>query len=209
MTGAPPPWIGSAPDVVGPVSLLNWPVVAAGRRPRGPQRPFRHVRLEIDLAPDPAAPSPNVLLRPLEHALGELPVRERGSLAELARAVLHGFSAAGYQGVTSWKAGRIGSPARPDREAASPPRRVGEVLTDLSGRTDPSLGRARQFSARLRGTGDRRAVVVLRRIHRERRHSLTVDLSGTFQREEVHALVAALHRHLPVRSAVVTRAGRA
>lgn len=198
-TGAALP--GSAPGLIGPVSLVNWPL-AFSAPSRGRARPLRHVHLEIDLAPagPPSASVP--ILHEIEAALHERPVRESGSLFDLISGALRGLSSAGYHELLT---GRIDRRRRADPRTEGP-QHVRVFLEALQ--VGPAEGRTgRSFGATLRGDGDRRAELQLRWRHRERRHALSLDLFGTLDRAEVHGVVAGLRRHLPVTASTVTRVG--
>ncbi len=187
----------SAPGLSGSVSFVNWPMAAAGTKRRTPKRPFAHVRLEIDLkAPDLDAAEHSALRR-FEKILKERNVEEGGDLLRLAASTLHGFSAVGYSRVNHWEltpGGWLPLPGDPGGHGVEP---LGLLLKALESEEWKGFASAREFSVRLSGGGNR-ADLVVRRTHRERHHSMTVDLYGSVTTADVHALVGALRQRLPV-----------
>ena len=201
--GSEPPAI-SAPDLTGPVSILNWPVASGGKSRRRRPGPIRHAHLEVDLVPGTEIASSLPILRQLEDALREAEVHEMGSLVVLAGGALHGFSSAGYQYVDHWEV-RPGGWLPLHHLPRSPQAvGVGALLQAMRLKEWKTAEGAREFAARLRGGDGRRLEFVLRRIHRERRHSLSIDLHGSFPPQHLHDVVAALGRHLPVLHSNVT-----
>jgi len=194
----------SAPDLTGPISFLNWPVARTPGRGRKGHRALRHAHLEIDLVPGTEYSSRVPIVHAIEEAFREAEVQELGDLLTLTAGALLGFSAAGYQEVDHWEVRPGGwlslhhTPRRP--HAGS----VNAFLEAMRLREWASVRNAREFAARLRGSSGRSLEFVLRRIHRERRHSLTVDLFGSLNERDVRGLVAALGRHLPLLHASVT-----
>ncbi|MGI0052898.1 MAG: hypothetical protein ACRECR_01375, partial [Thermoplasmata archaeon] len=170
----------SAPDLIGPVSILNQPVVAGGRGRRKRALPLRHVHLEIDLAREARRPTRIPILRQVEQALGECLVEEAEDLLVLSEGVLRGCSAAGFGVVERWSPrpavteGPKGALPLDPREGTT----VHAFLGTMSEAVRSQLQGARGFTAALRASDGRRLAFVLRRIHRERRHALSLDLSG-------------------------------
>ena len=64
---------------------------------------------------------------------------------------------------------------------------------------------ARSFSASLSGPSGNRADVVVRRVHRERRHALSIDLWGLWDRSSVKDLERAVSERLPVTRTAMTK----
>ncbi|HUI38243.1 MAG TPA: hypothetical protein VLY85_01275, partial [Thermoplasmata archaeon] len=127
-----------------------------------------------------------------------------GDLLTLTARTLHGFSAAGYRDILHWEV-RPGGwlPLHALRRAPSRAT-VGRLLASLELKEWANVRGARAFAARMRGPGDRQLEFLLRWKHRERRHSLSLDLYGSLTREHVHAVIAALGRHLPILRSEVT-----
>lgn len=201
---APAPLRLSAPDLTGPVSLLDWPLTRPSGRTRRRPRAMEHVHLEVDLLPGMERTSRIPGLHQLEEALREAEVTEEGDLLWLVGGALEAFASVGFRRVDHWEV-RPGGwlPLRrvPIGPQVEPVRQFLDAL-----RLDDwkSMAGARELAARLSSPRGDRLELVARRVHRERQHSLTLDLHGVFGREDVHGLVAALHRRLPVLRSQVT-----
>jgi len=191
----------SAPDLIGPVSIVNWPISGPSHHRKGPTRPFRHALLEIELqSPTVQAPK-NALLRGLEKALHAEPVVESGSFGRRVVAALHGLSAKGFRSVVHWEtrpAERIGAPGEGDEP-------VSTLLATLSDEGGKGLAGAAAFRAVLADTKGNRADITLRRIHREERPGIILELTGAIPPDALHGLVGALAERLPLKSSHLVR----
>jgi hypothetical protein len=185
-----------------PATLL--PGSRLKRRQRS--RPYRHVHLEVDLAASMPDATAIPAMERLAALVKEQKVVERGTLLALSVATLHAMSARGFRRVDHWEidpGGWIAPPrARGGSDTLEP---VGELLDALESGIGSSIGLARSFSARLSDTAGNRADVTVRRVHRARRHSLMVDLWGTWTKPMVRDLEASLAQRLPVVRTSTTR----
>ncbi|HTW77757.1 MAG TPA: hypothetical protein VMG14_08370 [Thermoplasmata archaeon] len=194
----------SAPDLVGPVSILDWPLAAAGPGRRKKPRPLAHAHLEIDLRheryDEPSVP----VLRQFERLFREREVVEPADLLRLSAGALHGLASLGFTRVDHWEiqpGGWLALPEPTHRAIAEP---VGHLLRALSSdQWQPHAG-AREFAVRLSGPPRMQADLVVRRVHRERGHSISVDLTGTFAERDLLGLVRALRERVPVLRSRVT-----
>lgn len=206
---APPPPPGlcpmSAPDLTGPISFLDWPLAAAGtRRHRRNTRPFGHVRLAIDLRHEHLQEPTIPVLQQFERLLRERSVVEPGDLMRLSAGALHAFSARGFSRVDHWEVDPGGWLALPEPTHASLAEPVGHLLRALQSSEWERLAGARGFTVRLSGHPKIRADLEVRRVHRERRHSITIDLRGWIAEQELTGLIRALRERLPVLRSAVT-----
>lgn len=190
----------SAPDLVGPTSILNQPV----QGPRGPRRrrarPYRHARLGVALEEAKLDPSKAPLLRRFETLLKEREVVEGTDLWAIAARCLHAFTAAGYQFVDSWSVEPGGELELPGRHRGRRTEPVGHLLRAVQSPEWAGVAGAKVFRVHL--TGNRAAVadVEVRRIHRERHHAIRIDLNGIITPTQIYRLAGALRERLPVRS---------
>ena len=198
----PPPPPVSAPDLTGPVSILNWPVAGAGHR-SARRLVYAHVRLEIDLVPervrDPGLP----VFDRLEALLKEREVVEVGDLLRLTGRVLHAFGAVGFARVDHWEVDPGGWLALPEATHARLEEPIGHLLRALEDDHWKGLAARRGFSVRLSGRPPYRADVEVRWRHRERRHALSVDLRGTITPPDVRSIVGAVRDRVPLLRAQV------
>jgi hypothetical protein len=194
----------SAPDLTGPVSILNWPVASAGgHRPRK-ARPYAHVHLEIDLQPEIVRMPTHAIFDRLEALLKEREVVEIGGLLRLTAGALHAFAGLGFRRVDHWEVDPGGWLPLPEPSHAQLAEPLGHLLQALEDPSWKGLAARRGFSVRLSGPGTYRADLEVRRLHRERRHSISIDLRGRFPKSTVQDVVDALRRRLPVLRAAVS-----
>ncbi len=188
----------SAPDLVGPTSILDWPTTfTPTRRARG-TRALSHARLEIDLHPEVVREPALPLLRQMETLLREREVVEIGDLLRLTAGLLHGLASLGFQRVDHWEVAPGGWLPLPEpaHEQLSEP--VGHLLRALKSDAWKKISGAREFAVRLSGTAPYRADATIRRIHRERSPSATLELRGRLTSRDVRDVVDALAERLPV-----------
>ncbi len=205
MPGTPiPPGALSAPDLTGPVSFLDWPtsVGPPGRRKR--TRPYRHVHLEVDLEPELVRDPRVLLFRPIEAFLREREVVEAQDLLRLTAGLLHAFSAQGLSRVDHWEVDPGGWLPLPEPRHDRRIEPVGHLLAALRSDAWRRIASAKGFALRLSGSGSLRADATVRRLHRERKHSISIDLWGTVRPTDVRALFDAIRARLPVLRASVT-----
>jgi hypothetical protein len=198
----PPPFGSnpiSAPDLTGPTSFLNWPTgVGPGRRRKRRPVPFAHVRLEVDLRHEQLRAPGIPVLAQIEGLLRERSVVEHGDLLRLSAAALHALSTRGFKRVDHWQVEPGGWLALPEPTHASLAEPVGHLLRALESDAWQRIALAREFSVRLSGPAQYRADLTVRRVHRERGHSLTLELRGVIAHRELEGLVRALRIRLPV-----------
>ncbi|HXW66556.1 MAG TPA: hypothetical protein VEL82_01550 [Thermoplasmata archaeon] len=198
------PWPASAPDLVGPVSILNWPAAAAGRGRLRRARALSHVALEIDLRHERLEEPSIPVLRQLEALLREREVVEHGDLLRITAGALHAFSSIGFHHVDHWEMTPGGWLPLPEATHASLVEPVGHLLRALASDAWRPHASAREFAVRLSGPPRMRADLIVRRVHRERGHSMSIDLRGRIAPGEVLGIVRAIRERVPVlRSSVV------
>lgn len=202
-SGLPPSPL-SAPDLTGPTSIVLWPTAATPSRGRRRPRSFAHVHLEVDLEPEVVREPGLPLFRQLEALLREREVVEIGDLLRLTAETLHALASEGFSRVDHWESrpgGWLPLPEPSHREIIEP---VSHMLRALKHERWRRLAEARSFAVRLSGPGPNRADVVVRRVHRERLHSISLDLAGKWSPTAVRDLAGALRRRLPVLRSEVT-----
>lgn len=188
----------SAPGLIGPNSILSGqPGLAPARKGRH-TRPYSHVRLEIDLRPEIVREPGLPVLRQIEDLLHERQVVEVGDILLLTAQLLHALTAQGFSRVDHWEAtpgGWLPLP-EPGHEGTTEP--VGHFLRALQSDAWRSFASARSFAVRLSGGGGVRADLTVRRVHRERTASVSLDLWGTFPARVVRGVEGAIRARLPV-----------
>ena len=194
----------SAPDLTGPTSIVEWPVVRTPGRARRRARPFHHVHLEIDLEPDVVRDGGLPIFRQMEALIRERQIVEIGDLLRLVGEALHALASVGFSRVDHWEVEPGGWLPLPEPTHPGIVEPVGHMLRALRDDRWKPLAGARSFAVRLSGRGKFRADLVVRRVHRERSHSVTLDLRGIVRASDVKNVVSALRERLPVLRSQVT-----
>lgn len=190
----------SAPDLVGPWSVVNWSAGIPSHRHR---LVFHHAHLEVDLKG--RIPVDTGVGKRLLRLVGEEWVSESLGLYVLVSSVLSAVSRSGLRFVESWSL--VPGGLLPVPEGGIPPggEAVGHALKELR-KVDPeALQQATGFHARLGGAPGFVADITLYRVHRARRHALTLDLWGTIPRANLESMLTDLRASLPVSQAKLTR----
>lgn len=173
-----------------------------GKRSRRPSpaksHGFRSVRLEFDLRHEALAPTRLPFLRQIEDWLKEREVEEHESLVVLAAGMLHALSTLGYRRVDHWEVEPGGWLPLPEATHPGLIEPVGHLIRALTSERWSVLSKARRFAVRLSAPDGRRADAILRRVHREQDHTLTVELKGHIQQREIPRTVKAVRERLSV-----------
>ncbi|HTP54008.1 MAG TPA: hypothetical protein VML94_03460 [Thermoplasmata archaeon] len=187
---------------------------STGHRPSGRHAPprtrhqreqtYSHVRVEIDLGHEVIAPHRFPFVTEIRSLLRDRRFEEEASLLDLSAALLHSLQGCGYTRVDHWEVDPGGWLPLPEAIHPGLVEPVGHLLKALESDRWQDLATARAFLVRLSADGDRRADAVLRRLHREREHSLTLELWGPMQTYDVHRVVNSLREQLTVLRAQVT-----
>lgn len=195
----------SAPDLIGPTSILSWPTGLAPSSRKGRRaRAFSHVKVEIDLRPELVREPSLPVVRQIEALLRERQVVEVGDVLKLTARLLHALTAAGFTRVDHWEATPGGWLPLPESTHEGRTEPVGHLVRALQSEAWRTLASARSFAVRLSGGSPVRADLTVRRIHRERSPSVSLELWGTLSSSSVHDIVGAIRARLPVlRSRVV------
>jgi hypothetical protein len=196
----------AAPGIGGPNSIEGPGVSGPRSARRSRNRSYSHVHLEVDLAPEPKAPTGAAPLERLSEWLSSKKIVEQGTLIVLAAATLHALSARGFRRVEQWEVSPGGwlPPPRPGRdpEAEEP---VGHLLKALEAADGSSIAAADTFSAGLSDHGGGHVDVIVRRVHSGRGHAMTLDLRGDWSPAAVKDLTGALSERLPVLRSTMTK----
>jgi len=150
------------------------------------------VRVELDLPHEILRPSPVPVLRQIEALLREQEIEEHGSLLVRAGELLEALGSLGYHRVDHWEVDPEGWLPLPEASHAGLTEPVGHLLRALQSPSWRFLAESRAFSVRLSSDDGRRADAVVLHLHREREHSITVDLWGPPSKTELREAVARL-----------------
>jgi hypothetical protein len=204
----PPPTPASAPDLVGPTSILSGPVTGPREARRRRDRPYGHAHFEIDLASEQSkATGGGVVVGRLRGILGEGSVQESRDLAQLATAALHAFSARGFRWVERWSAspgGRLPLERARSNEKA-PYERLGDLIRTLDAGTWTSFAEGNEFEALLTDLAGNRVEVTLRRVHKRHQHPISLDVTGKWSKQALNELTGSLSTRLPVGQVTLTK----
>jgi hypothetical protein len=166
---------------------------AEGGQPTGP------ARLELDLHHERLVIGHHPVLEAVEGLVRERAVEEEVGLIELGSGLLRGLAAAGYTRAERWSidpVGWVALPEAPHRGAEEP---IGHLLQALTHASWKRFDVADGLSVAVSAPDGRTAAAVVRRYHRERGHTVTIELPFRRpSRSEGSALVQAMRTHLPV-----------
>jgi hypothetical protein len=169
-----------------------------GRRRPAPDE--GRVRVELDLPHERLRPTSVPLLRQITAFLKEQEVEEEGSLLARSAELLDELSRAGFLRVDHWEVepgGWLPLPEPSHRGRVEPVAHLVRALRNPAWRV---FAAATSFSVRLSSADGRRVDAVVLHRHRERQHSITIDLWGAPSRRELHELAEGLRqRFSPLR----------
>jgi hypothetical protein len=192
----------SAPGLIGPGSILDWATTAPSQ---SHARPYLHLHLEIDLAGGQAVEVPFPHLEVLRNILHARHIVESEDLLTLVGQTLSGLGAIGLQRVGSWELLPAESIALPPHGEHLGGEALGSVLRSMRDEAMEGVRKATGFHALLRGPDRNTAEVTLRRDHIRHVHALSLDLRGSYTRDQLKHLLTALSQRLPVKHAEVTK----
>jgi len=163
-------------------------------RGRGSHADDGRVRVELDLPHELLVPSPVPVLRQIESFLREQEVEEQGSLLLRAGELLDVLSSLGFRRVDHWEVDPGGWLPLPEATHAGRTEPVDHLIRALKSPAWKYLADARAFSVRVSSHEGRRADAVVLHRHREREHSITLDLWGPPSKGELRETVLRLRR---------------
>jgi hypothetical protein len=205
-SGGPPDPPISAPDLTGPISILNWPVARTpSRKRRGQAMVYESAHLEFELKHPKIRASGTPVVRQIERALDERKVVEGPDMLELAAQTLHAFAAKGYTELEGWNVHPGSPPPLPPSATGKDANTVGHLLEALRGPEWKALAKARSFEAKLGDRSGNHAKLVVRRVHRERRESISADLKGSFTEADIRKVLDAVRERLLVARSTVEK----
>jgi hypothetical protein len=189
-----------------PPPRIEWPGKRHGGDPIDRTLRYSHVQVELDVAHEGYRTGPFSLLAPLTSLLHEREVESAENLLQMTAQLLHALSGLGFRRVDHWEARPGGWLPLPEPTHAQLAEPVTHLLRALSDESWAPVGQAHSFAARLSGPDRLRLDFVVRRVHRERTHAVSLELWGTVSRRGVEDLVLRLHDQLPLLRAEVTAA---
>ena len=146
------------------------------------------------------------MLERLAGMLREREVIEKGTIVLLAGGALHALAARRFRLVNHWEivpGGWLPPPIVGRKAETDEP--VGHLVEALEGENGPKIGSARSFSARLADGSGNAIDMIVRRVHRERRHAMSLDLWGSWTPESVKDVEGSVAQRLPVMKSEMTK----
>lgn len=171
--------------------------MTASKKRAVPDRPRRQegrVRVELDLPHELLRPTPVPVLRQLEAFLREQEVEEHDSVLTRVGELLHELASLGFRRVDHWEVEPGGWLPLPEASHAGRIEPVEHLLRALRSPAWRFLAEARSFSVRLSSEDGRRLDAVVLHFHREREHSITLDLWGPPTKQALRETLAHLRR---------------
>jgi hypothetical protein len=155
--------------------------------------------LELDLHHERLVNGPLRVVEAMEGLLRERPVEEQIGLLELGSGLLRALTDAGYSRAERWSidpGGWVALPEDPHRGSEEP---IAHLLHALKDERWKRFDVADGFHVTVTAPDGRIATAVIRRYHRERGHTVSIELPGRrASRAEGEELVRAVRAHLPV-----------
>jgi hypothetical protein len=133
-----------------------------------------------------------------ESIFREREVVEVEGLFRLVAGTLHALSAHGFDRVDHWEAQPGGWLPLPEPAHERLQEPVGHLLNALRSGAWKGVAQSRGFSVRLSGSTPLRADVTVRRVHRERGHSITVELRGPAAEKASRSVERSLRTELSI-----------
>ncbi len=159
------------------------------------------------MRPEPAPTAGLPLKDRVESFLTERKIGEGADLVWLAVSTLHALDHRRFRRVDHWEV--VPGGWLPPPEFASARKNgggtVGQLLDALQSAEQPSIAKARTFAVRMSDMRGNRADVVVRRVHRQRGHALSIDLWGSWTKETVSELTGSFATRLPVARTTLTK----
>jgi hypothetical protein len=175
---------------------IEWPGTVRRSSGAPASARFAHLRIELDVEHEGYGAEPLALLHERE-------VVDAEDLLQMVGQVLRALSALGFRRVDHWEAQPGGWLPLPEATHARLVEPVAHLVRALSDPSWAAVGGARAFAARLSGPDDLRLDFVVRRVHRERTHAISIDLWGSIPPRKVDAVVLGLHSQIPLARAEV------
>lgn len=196
----------SAPDVVGPVSILNQPVVGPRENRRRRDRPYGHVQYVLDLALQPGKPIDHPTAQSLQKTMDKKQIEAGSDFVHLVAALLHALSARRFKWIDHWEAGSAGwLPIPTHKDGASGVESVGQLEETIASGSWAPGEKADSFSARLTDHAGGRVDLVVRAHPHLFHHSLTIDLWGKWTKSSADELIGSVASRVPVKEAKMTK----
>lgn len=167
---------------------------ARGRRRDGAAE--TRVRIELDLPHELLRPSIVPVVRQIEAILREQQVEEQENLLVRVGELLDVLGGLGYTRVDHWEAEPGGWLPLPEATHAGRYEPVGHLVNALKSPAWWPVALGRGFGVRLSSPEGRRLDARVLHWHREREHSVTVDLWGPPAAAELRRVTEALRRRL-------------
>jgi hypothetical protein len=185
---------------------VEWPGRPIGTAQADRSVRFRHVQLELDVEHERYRPEPVSLLAPLTSLLREREVEDAEDLLTMTAQVLRALAGAGFGRVDHWEVRPGGWLPLPEATHGRLAEPVSHLMKALSSAEWAPVGSAHTFAVRLSGPDPIRLDLVVRRLHRERAHAVSLDVWGPVPRRFVEDMVVRVHDRLPLLRAVVVSA---
>jgi hypothetical protein len=167
-------------------------------RPFGVRRPPQgdpdRVRLEVDLPHERLVPSAVPVVREFESLLREQEIEEAGSLVLRTAELLDELAGLGFRRVDHWEADPEGWLPLPEASHRGRTEPTTHLLNALRSPSWGFLAQSKAFSVRLSSEDGRRVDAVVLHYHRERQHSITLDLWGPPSKAELREVIDRLRR---------------
>jgi hypothetical protein len=146
------------------------------------------------------------LLGAITQLLREREVESVSDLLELSGEVLRALARLGFRSVDHWEVRPGGWLPLPEPTHASLDEPVGHLLRALQSGAWATVADSHAFAVRLSGPPDRRVDLVVRRVHPERVHAVTLAFRGRLPAPYPDQVVRAIHSEVQLDRAEVTEA---
>jgi hypothetical protein len=189
----------AAPGLIGPMSIEKPPMGGPRSSRRSRNRPYAHVRLEVDIDPGPTAGGDEPARARRKGATSTRHAGTPETFLGLAVEMLHALASRQFRRVDSWVVRPEGAIVAPESKPESEGEvALGDLITSMEAAAKEPGRIGRSFRANVSDLEGNHVELALHHAILARTSKLQLDLTGKWTKLTVHALEGAIKDRLPV-----------